>query len=62
MIVYLNDVEVGGETEFLYPKIKVKPKKGSLVIFPSAYPFVHRGNKPISSDKYIIATWLIYTD
>jgi hypothetical protein len=62
MIVYLNDVEEGGETEFLYPNIKVKPKKGSLVIFPSAYPFVHRGVKPISGDKYIIATWIIYTD
>lgn len=62
MIVYLNDVEVGGETEFLYPKIKVKPKKGSLVIFPSSYPFVHRGVKPVSHDKYIIATWIVYTD
>lgn len=62
MIVYLNDVLEGGETEFLYPKMKVKPKKGSLVIFPSAYPFVHRGVKPISHDKYIIATWIVYTD
>ena len=27
-MVYLNDVEEGGETEFLYQKLKVKPKKG----------------------------------
>jgi hypothetical protein len=62
MIVYLNDVEEGGETGFLYPEMKVKPTKGGLVIFPSAYPFVHCGFKPISNDKYIVATWLIYTD
>jgi hypothetical protein len=62
MIVYLNDVEEGGETGFLYPEMKIKPTKGALVIFPSAYPFVHCGFKPISNDKYIVATWLIYTD
>ena len=28
-MVYLNDVEEGGETEFLY-KVKVKPKKGTV--------------------------------
>ena len=62
VIAYLNDVEEGGETGFLYPEMKVKPTKGGLVIFPSAYPFVHCGFKPISNDKYIVATWLIYTD
>lgn len=62
MIVYLNDVEEGGETGFLYPEMKVKPTKGGLVIFPSGFPFVHCGFKPISEDKYIIATWLIYKD
>lgn len=62
MIVYLNDVYLGGETGFLYPQMKIKPTKGALVIFPSAFPFVHCGFKPISNDKYIIATWLIYTD
>jgi len=60
MIIYLNDVEVGGETSFLYTGTKVKPRKGSLLIFPSAFPFVHRGETPISHDKYIIATWLAY--
>lgn len=62
MIVYLNDVYQGGETGFLYPQLKIKPTKGALVIFPSAFPFVHCGFKPISNDKYIIATWLIYLD
>ena len=60
MIIYLNDVDNGGETSFLYTENKVKPRKGGLLIFPSAFPFVHRGEVPISNDKYIIATWLAY--
>lgn len=57
---YLNDVEEGGETEFFYQKIKSKPKKGSLVIFPSDFTHTHRGQKPISDDKYIFTSWVLY--
>lgn len=31
--VYLNDVEEGGETEFLYLHKRLKPKKGTVVFF-----------------------------
>lgn len=33
-VLYLNDVEEGGETEFLYQHKRFKPKAGTLVIFP----------------------------
>ena len=56
-ILYLNDVEEGGETEFLYYPMRVKPKAGTLVIFPSGLTHTHRGNPPISNDKYIITGW-----
>ena len=55
-MVYLNDVEEGGETEFLYQKLKVKPKKGTVLIWPSSYTHLHRGNPPMS-DKYIATGW-----
>jgi len=55
---YLNDVEEGGETEFLYLNTKIKPVKGTLVFFPTNFPFVHRGNIPISDDKYIMTGWI----
>ena len=32
-MVYLNDVEEGGETEFLYQKLRIKPKKNTLLIW-----------------------------
>lgn len=57
-IVYLNDVEEGGETEFLYQLKRVKPTRGTVVIFPSSYTHFHRGNPPLSGTKYILTGWL----
>ncbi len=56
-MVYLNDVEEGGETEFYHQKLKIKPEQGTLVVWPSYFTHIHRGNKPISNAKYIINTW-----
>jgi hypothetical protein len=56
-ILYLNDVEEGGETEFLYYSKRVAAKKGRLVIFPPNYPWAHRGNPPLSGEKYILTGW-----
>ena len=61
-ILYLNDVEDGGETEFFYQNKKVKPKKGSLVISPCYFTHTHRGNIPVSSDKYILTSWMQFKD
>lgn len=55
-MVYLNDVEKGGETEFLYQDVKVKPEKGKVVIWPGSYTHLHRGNPP-GSPKYIATGW-----
>ena len=57
---YLNDVEVGGETEFYYQNKKVSPKKGTMVIAPAYFTHTHRGNIPISNDKYIITSWVLF--
>ena len=55
-MTYLNDVKEGGETEFLYQKMKVKPKKGTTLIWPGGYTHMHRGNPPME-DKYIATGW-----
>ena len=56
---YLNDVKEGGETEFYFQKLKVKPTKGSLVIFPTYFTHLHKGHIPISNDKYICNLWIL---
>lgn len=55
-MTYLNDQESGGETEFLHFGIKIKPKKGLTLIWPSDWTHTHRGNKVIET-KYIITGW-----
>jgi hypothetical protein len=57
--IYLNDVEEGGETEFLHQSIRAKPVKGRCVIWPAAFPYVHRGNPPLQGEKYIMTSWLL---
>ena len=56
---YLNDVKEGGETCFLYSGLKIKPKAGTFIVWPTPWPYVHNGEIPISSDKYIATTWLL---
>jgi len=57
--IYLNDVEEGGETEFLHFSKRVKPKTGRIVIWPAGFPYVHRGNSPLSGKKYILTSWMM---
>jgi hypothetical protein len=60
-ILYLNDVEEGGETEFLYQSKRIKAQKGTMIICPSGFTHAHRGNPPLSGNKYIANTWAIFT-
>ena len=57
--IYLNDVEEGGETEFLHFSKRVKPKTGRIVIWPAGFPYIHRGNSPLSGKKYILTSWMM---
>lgn len=56
---YLNEVDEGGET--IFNELTIKPKMGRMVVFPPLWMFPHRGNKPISGNKYLLSTYLHYT-
>lgn len=56
--IYLNDIDEGGETEFLYQHQRIKPVRGSVCLFPPFYTHVHRGNPPLKKPKYIITGWM----
>lgn len=55
---YLNDVETGGNT--IFDGMMIKPKRGTLVIFPPLWMYPHRGEPPLSGPKYIMSAYLHY--
>jgi len=61
-MLYLNDVDEGGETEFLYLHKRYQAKTGRMLIWPATYSHTHRGNPPLTNTKYIVTGWLTYFD
>ena len=61
-MMYLNDVEEGGETEFLYYPRRVKPKTGKIILWPASFTHTHRGNPPLKGVKYMINGWVEFTN
>ena len=59
-MVYLNDDYEGGETEFNYLSKRVKPKKGTLLMWPTGFTHTHRGGMVISGNKYILNGWIYF--
>jgi prolyl 4-hydroxylase len=63
-MLYLNDVEEGGETYFKHLKLKIKPKVGTAVFWNNLYKngipnpkTMHEACPPVSGDKYVITKW-----
>lgn len=61
-MTYLNDVNDGGETEFYYQELKIKPKKGLTLIWAADWTHTHRGVTSPTEEKYIITGWYNFTD
>jgi hypothetical protein len=56
-VLYLNDVEDGGETYFNSFDVSVSPKAGRLTIFPANFMYKHEARTPKSNDKFALVTW-----
>lgn len=59
-MTYLNDVEVGGRTNFLHYGLDVKPERGKTLIWPTDWTHAHKGNIVTAGMKYIITGWMHY--
>lgn len=59
-MTYLNDVNEGGETEFYYQNLKIKPEKGLTVIWGTDWTFTHRGIPSKTETKYITTGHFYY--
>jgi 2OG-Fe(II) oxygenase superfamily len=56
IVVYLNDDYEGGELYFVNPDIdlKIKPKAGSIVMFPANLPYLHQSCEITKGRKMLI--------
>ena len=59
-MTYLNNVKKGGETEFYYQKLKIKPEIGLTLIWPPEWTYLHRGITSKTETKYIVTGWYSY--
>lgn len=64
VMIYLNDVESGGETYFKYLNKYFKPKQGTLLCWNNLYKngipnykTMHEALPPVSGNKYVITKW-----
>jgi len=53
MVIYFNDDYEGGNIVFPNQGIDVKPKAGSVVVFPSYEPYIHDPKAVVSGTKYM---------
>lgn len=62
-MLYLNDLgeQDGGETEFLYQRMRIRPEANTMILWPAAYTHTHRGNTVLGEQsKYIVTGWFYY--
>lgn len=58
VLLYLNNVSEGGETEFSNQECKIPCVRGSLCAFPPYWNFPHRSVENLSDDKTILALFV----
>lgn len=62
-MLYLNTLgpDDGGETEFLYQRLRVKPEAGTMLVWPAAFTHAHRGNVVLGgTPKFVITGWFYF--
>jgi hypothetical protein len=57
--MYLNTIERGGETFFPLHDLKIKATAGTISLFPAAWTHPHTSCVPISSDKWIVSSFIL---
>jgi hypothetical protein len=63
MFIYLTDNQKGQTTLNMKDDLFVSScKKGSVLLFPPYWPWVHAGEKPVQDSKYILGGYLHYAE
>jgi predicted 2-oxoglutarate/Fe(II)-dependent dioxygenase YbiX len=57
LVACLGEPDEGGELEFPNFDVKIKLNAGSVILFPSNFPYTHIAHPVISGTKYSMVTW-----
>lgn len=60
IVGYLNEDFSGGETFFDRQNLKIKPQRGSVIVFPAYYTHPHQSLPVATGQKYAFTTWLFH--
>lgn len=58
VLLYLNNDYEGGELEFTYLNLTIKPKAGMLIAFPSYIEFEHKVHPVTKGTRFSIVSWI----
>lgn len=58
ILLYLNDINKGGELVFPNQNKNIEARKGRIVVFPSYWMYRHGANIPLDTDRYMIRTFM----
>lgn len=59
-MTYLNDIEIGGGTEFIHQNLITTAQTGLTLIWPATWTHYHQGVVAPNDIKYIITGWLCF--
>lgn len=57
LVAFLEEPQSGGELEFPFFNVIVKPEAGDVVVFPSNFPYVHIAHPVSEGTKCSLVTW-----
>lgn len=58
VVVYFNDDYEGGELIFEHKPVKIKPKKGSLMVFPASEEYSHAVKQCFGNERLVFASFV----
>jgi hypothetical protein len=58
-IVFLNEIEEGGEIIFPKHNLSISPKPGRMVVFPSNFLYRYEVTTPSSDDLITVSSWFL---
>lgn len=56
-LLYINDNYSGGELEFVKFNLKIKPTRGTIILFPSNFAYEHVAHPVTDGQKLVIVTF-----